>query len=255
MREVLRSARIGEFVATEVEYAPGVLLESHAHETARFNLVLRGRFEERCEGHHVQCERGSATFRPAAARHTNRFLDRTRCLTIETSHGVAATLPRVQSAIAGARVADIGEQLRRELACGDASSTWITHGLVLQLAGLLARGAAEPREPEWLRGVREHLTRNAAAQHSLRALARQFEVNPSYLATAFRQHFGCTVGAFLRQQRAELAAELLRGTRAPLAAVAAEAGFADQSHMTRVFRAALGCTPRQFRRRERESKK
>jgi AraC family transcriptional regulator len=42
------------------------------------------------------------------------------------------------------------------------------------------------------------------------------------------------------------AAEILSGHRS-LAEIAAEAGFADQSHFTRVFRRQVGVTPGEYR--------
>jgi AraC-like DNA-binding protein len=40
---------------------------------------------------------------------------------------------------------------------------------------------------------------------------------------------------------------LLRQTAQPLALIAQEAGFADQSHLTQVFRREIGITPGRFR--------
>jgi AraC-like DNA-binding protein len=47
-------------------------------------------------------------------------------------------------------------------------------------------------------------------------------------------------------RRLDLARGLLPGGQ-PLADVAAEAGFADQAHFTRMFKAALGLTPARYR--------
>jgi len=40
---------------------------------------------------------------------------------------------------------------------------------------------------------------------------------------------------------------LLRQTREPLALIAQETGFADQSHLTSIFRREMGVTPGRFR--------
>jgi AraC family transcriptional regulator len=48
-------------------------------------------------------------------------------------------------------------------------------------------------------------------------------------------------------RRLERAKTLLRRTREPLAAIAQEAGFADQSHLTQMFRREIGVTPGRFR--------
>jgi AraC family transcriptional regulator len=46
------------------------------------------------------------------------------------------------------------------------------------------------------------------------------------------------------------AAELARGGK-PLAEIAAGAGFADQSHFTRIFRRHVGTTPARYREQAR----
>jgi AraC family transcriptional regulator len=82
---------------------------------------------------------------------------------------------------------------------------------------------------------------------SLGALAARLDVHRVHLARAFRDHYGETVGDQLRRVRLLRAVRLLRESEAPLSRVAADAGFADQSHMTRALRSALGVTPGQAR--------
>jgi AraC-like DNA-binding protein len=67
------------------------------------------------------------------------------------------------------------------------------------------------------------------------------------LLRRFRQAFGTTPHAWLVQQRAERARGLLtRGVA--IAEAAAACGFADQSHLTRVFVRCFGFTPGAWRR-------
>jgi len=66
------------------------------------------------------------------------------------------------------------------------------------------------------------------------------------LARQFRMLLGTSPYRYLLMRRLDLARALLQGER-PLADVAAEAGFADQAHFTRVFKAALGLTPARYR--------
>ena len=47
-------------------------------------------------------------------------------------------------------------------------------------------------------------------------------------------------------RRLDLAREWIQRGH-PLAAVACDAGFADQAHLTRVFKAAFGLTPARYR--------
>ncbi|MGQ3055146.1 MAG: AraC family transcriptional regulator [Roseateles sp.] len=67
------------------------------------------------------------------------------------------------------------------------------------------------------------------------------------LATQFRRRFGTSPYRYLLMRRLDLVRRALRAGVDP-AQAALQTGFADQSHMGRVFRAALGMTPRQFAR-------
>jgi AraC family transcriptional regulator len=79
------------------------------------------------------------------------------------------------------------------------------------------------------------------------ALAAAVNVHPVYLCRAFRAAYGTTPGEYLRRLRIEWAERTLAHSDRPLAAIAAEAGFSDQSHFTREFRRHTGLTPARFR--------
>jgi AraC family transcriptional regulator len=78
-------------------------------------------------------------------------------------------------------------------------------------------------------------------------LATTAGVHPTELACMFRAHYGESIGEYARRLRLEWAAERLAGTDIGLASLAAEAGFADQSHFTRAFRRLYGLPPGRYR--------
>ena len=82
---------------------------------------------------------------------------------------------------------------------------------------------------------------------SLRELARAAGVHRVHLARSFRAATGLSVGAFVRKLRLDWAEEQLVRTSKPLVELSAEAGFADQSHFTRLFRTRTGLTPALYR--------
>jgi AraC family transcriptional regulator len=57
-----------------------------------------------------------------------------------------------------------------------------------------------------------------------------------------------SVGEYVRRERLDWAVAQLTTTDTPVATVAAEAGFADQSHFTRAFKRHTGLTPGRYRR-------
>jgi AraC-like DNA-binding protein len=103
------------------------------------------------------------------------------------------------------------------------------------------RAIAEPA----LRRAREflaaHCTRvvRGGELEALTGLSR-FE-----LCAQFKRCFGTTPYRYLMMRRLDaVRVRLQRGER--LSALALDCGFADQAHMTRMFKAAVGLTPRQF---------
>jgi AraC-like DNA-binding protein len=78
--------------------------------------------------------------------------------------------------------------------------------------------------------------------------ARRHALAPATVSRGFRQVFGLSPAAFRAQVRARAAWRALVDGQAPLAAVAADAGFADQAHMTRAVGALTGRTPAQWRK-------
>ncbi len=81
---------------------------------------------------------------------------------------------------------------------------------------------------------------------TLAELAGLSGVSRFQLLRGFARSVGTTPHAYLVQQRVRLARRLLAAGSGP-AAAAAEAGFADQSHMTRAFVRQYGVTPARYR--------
>ena len=63
----------------------------------------------------------------------------------------------------------------------------------------------------------------------------------------FKAIAGVPTRAYLTEVRFERAKALIRGTSKSMTQIAADCGFADQSHMTNVFRKRVGMTPTEFR--------
>ena len=127
--------------------------------------------------------------------------------------------------------------------------------LVLEMLAQVARrglGGRSGPPPRWLIASRDRLADEWCRPPSAEALALEAGVHRVHLVRAFRDHFGCTLRAFVRRRRVARAAGLLAQTDFPLSRVALESGFADQAHLTRVLRRAIGESPLSLRRRSRD---
>ncbi len=96
-----------------------------------------------------------------------------------------------------------------------------------------------------LRRARSRLDDDPASNHTLGDLAAEAGLSRFQLLRAFVSWTGLTPHAYLMQRRASHARCLI-ATGHGLAAAAFDAGYADQSHMTRDFRRRYGLTPSAF---------
>jgi len=122
-------------------------------------------------------------------------------------------------------------------------------GLIAALADALARRAGSPsvarRLPEKALNTARRLLDAAAGPVSAATLEQETGLDRYTLARSFRDRFGTSPHRYFVGRRLEhVRAEIARG--ASLADAAYAVGFADQSHMTRHFKARFGLTPGRY---------
>jgi AraC family transcriptional regulator len=101
--------------------------------------------------------------------------------------------------------------------------------------------------PLWLVQARAFIDAHFAERLALATLAAAVGVHPVHLARTFRRVYRTTIGAYVREARVDFARRRLVATTAPIAAIAAEAGFCDQSHFCRQFKRQIGMSPAEYR--------
>jgi AraC family transcriptional regulator len=102
--------------------------------------------------------------------------------------------------------------------------------------------------PAQVRRLAEYIDSRLHESPNLETLAAVAGMGLWSFARHFRESFGRTPHAYIIERRIERARRLLAQGRMPIKEVASDCGFADQAHMTRVFRTHLGTTPAALRR-------
>ena len=125
-------------------------------------------------------------------------------------------------------------------------------GLVLQLAqGLLRSGAASLKTTLRCRVDQPAIERGRDFLRSRLTIVQSGEVEAItgldryQFARQFHALYGTSPHRYSVMRRLDVARDWLREAR-PLAETALEAGFADQAHFTRTFKAAFGMTPGRY---------
>ena len=106
---------------------------------------------------------------------------------------------------------------------------------------------APPRDQVVLKRVKERMRADYAEDLRLEDLAREVGLTTFQLIGLFKRATGLAPHAYLTQVRLNIACRHLRHAR-PIAQVATDVGFYDQSALTKHFKRCYGITPLQFAR-------
>ena len=90
--------------------------------------------------------------------------------------------------------------------------------------------------------VRDLVAADPQIQHPIQELERVADLDRWSLARQFRSAFGTSPSRFRTMRQLDRARQMMK-SGVPLAQAAIDAGFADQSHMSRMFKRAYGLTP------------
>jgi AraC family transcriptional regulator len=113
---------------------------------------------------------------------------------------------------------------------------------------LPVRGGLAPWQE---RRAKDYLDANLDGDVSVTMLAEACGLSSTHFSRAFHRTTGTSPHQWLLRRRIDKARRLLRDPDAPLADVALNCGFANQSHFTRVFTRLIGVSPGQWRRMNR----
>jgi AraC family transcriptional regulator len=152
----------------------------------------------------------------------------------------------------------INEQMVCEVAAGGPGGRLCYDALSLQASVHILREYASVRfkmpsshgrfRPAHARLIEDYVAGNISRNITLEELATLCCCTPVQFARKFKAHYGIRPHAFVLKQKVEQACQHLRKGNLALKEIALASGFADQSHLNRVFRQHLNCTPAEYRR-------
>lgn len=218
--------------AYQTRHARGDALQTHRHGTAYAALVLDGSHVECSADGARACTPGSVLLHPCFHAHGNRFGRQGAIVAnLALPHAMA---PPTGGGLVALQVPDLRE-----------ARAVFAHGDLAALRELLRASCPVPARPtRWQAALVRALAEGDAP---VAVIAAQVGVSTAHASRAIRAAYGMGPQALRRELRWRRAMQLLPTAR-PLADVAAEAGFVDQSHLHRVTRACSGLTLAQLRR-------
>jgi AraC family transcriptional regulator len=252
--EVRNRLNFEDTVMAQVVHSQDRTLPVHEHAMPYFALIVSGNYEEEGKYGFEHFGAFTAVFNPLPTRHTG--IIRRGGVTFFTAEiGPRWMDPFERTALDnkvtdmhGGKLAWLAVRLFREHAEAGTACELTMESLVWEMLALTARlRDSEAKErPDWWNRVRERLHDGFSDNLRIGELAQEAGVHPVYLARTFRKITGSTPGEYLQGLRLQYVCRELLNKGKPLAQIAAEAGFADQSHMTRTLKRRTGETPGDF---------
>ena len=204
-------------------------LDRHIHAEAYAALVLSGGYEEAGDHGRFRVKACDVVFHEQFEAHLNRFSE-TGAMVLNLRLPVGCSYP---SGIA--RVADPDSVVRMaERSCREAVD------LLFSVAV-----SDMPQPSDWPDELATALIQNPSLK--LSQWGEKNGIAPWTVSRGFASVFGVSPEAFRARIRARHALRCIRDTQSPLASIAVELGFADQSHMTRSVKQLTGVGPQEWR--------
>lgn len=259
LRVVHRSDERCSFV--RAVYPPGGSYGPHRHETYLLVVLIEGSLELVFPDHVRSVSAGEATLTRPGLVGTYRF-SRER-LTVHTTCQVKpAVISREERAtldgLTGVFPVSAGVHGIIELALGVPGGSAQFHAAAEDLGRACLRHYAGDCEEQSRAPRRSHpaivraldlLRSEAPAIADAADLATRSGISASRLRQLFRSAGYPSPSAALWQAKTERAVRLLRHTGLTLAEIAAQSGFADPFHLSRLIKKATGSSPRELRAR------
>ena len=131
----------------------------------------------------------------------------------------------------------------------DTTQSRLLHEMIEQVMDVACpRWREEAEQVKIIREIHDHLTEHMEQRVTIEELARQYLINPTTLKTVFKEVYGSSLAAHMKEHRMEKAAALLRETDMSVAEIAGQVGYESQSKFTAAFKEQFGLLPTAYRR-------
>lgn len=228
----------------------------HYHENAYFTFLLAGNVLDGNKKTRHECSAGSLLFQNWQEPHYNvgsKKYARGFHVEMKPSWFTAFDIP-VDKVEGNIRITDPAlianmYNVFKEMKLHSGESQLVIDALLVQLFGSITKEkrSGDSRLPAWVGVIKEALHASPESW-KLIDLAKLANVHPVHLSRHFSKYFNATLGDYIRTIKVQKALSLLPNKQLSLTEIAAECGFADQSHFIRSFKFYYQLTPLHYRK-------
>jgi len=232
-------------------YAPNCQIEKHYHENHYISILIKGCYYEKNTFEHNLISSGDILFRPNTYAHENLFTSYGgTCFNIEFksewekqfasnlklpnnfNHYKTGSFPSLYKLLVNFQN-EFNDELAFEFICD-----W--------LFTINQNTHAKGFQP-WVEKIARILENETECFHSLHSLSQRVFVHPVYLARAFKEKKGITIGEYQLKMKLANTISPLLGSSLSISDIAYKNGFYDDAHFIRSFKAVYKISPYKFR--------
>src|SRR5437868_5809895 len=223
-------------------------MPSHEHAHAYCTLLIDGAYREWTLRREVESRAYSAVIHPAGFSHQDEVGPTgARFFIVEIADALLEPLPGRKRALEFHEVSLKSVCRMVKLRFASAAQALAPMEAELAAAEIVADSVAyseiiDSRNPAWLRRCIEMIEDEDVSKLRLHLIAAELGLHPVHISRTFRRRLGCGMVEYFALARLRQAARAMHAGNS-LADAAAVAGFADQSHMTRMMKRFWGFTP------------
>ena len=119
--------------------------------------------------------------------------------------------------------------------------------MVIDYAEKMRRYSRSDTNSKHINACKEYIYSHIKERITIEDLADEFGVSAGYLSRLFKKQTGVSVSAYIREQKIDIAKNLLRFSDYSMIDIANRLSFSSQSHFIQQFRESVGMTPKKYR--------
>ena len=252
---VARTRYSPSFVLSELIQNQQTTIPKHSHELAFFDLLINGNYYAKHGKNKFSCNSMTVLWCPPDFTHKAEIGKKGgHFFTIEVSKNNLELFQNYSFIPESfftrkSQMVSLAMCLYNEFKNWQDCSSLTVEGLTLEMLGVLAQKEKflDEKPPAWLLHIVDKLNEEFKESFSTKELSIEAGVHPVHLAKVFRKFHNQTINEYVQNLRINYASKLLCNKDLPLTEIAAMTGFADQSHLTRIFKRITQTTPGVFR--------
>lgn len=232
-------------------YEPGCEIVNHYHDNDYISILVKGQYHEKNKVENNLVTAGEILFRPQAYNHENQFQKwGGTCFNIEFKYEWQKEIDTrlvLPNKFAKYKTGTFPSLYKLLVHFQNQKENDMTVEFICDWLFELNQKQISKGHLPWIEKIIKILENETNGFHTIQSLAERVHVHPIYLARAFKQKKGITIGEFQLKIKLQNAISMLMNSVLSISEISFLNGFFDDAHFIRSFKSVYAISPHQFR--------